>query len=402
MSLPSSEPLPENINELPPARQRHIRRRPRSASIAERQILIASMHQMTAPNVQFFFLSLVGSLILGAALFFDEPVILLAAIVTLPFLSPIFALALLPTTLRWIHTLKSTLSLLILLLLSFVVGAVAGYTHKTLDFTALNIYRFSAPYWVDLAVVCVSTFLGALIFLRQGRLPRPVSVILAYQILVPLAVAGYAFPLGAARLWPGALIVSLVHLFITILVATFTLHILGFVPKGVVGWLLTLGSAAIALSALIVSLVGSGSLPAFSANPAPLPAAQPTRVFTEAALAPVEDPTNTLPAPTETITQANTPSATFTPAPTSTITPTPEPTPIIAYINSLNGGILREAPSFDSLVVGYVNDTEEIKILRIYESQGARPWYFVETSRGDTGWMDSTLAITQTPTPTAE
>jgi uncharacterized membrane protein len=402
MSLPSSEPLPENINELPPARQRHIRRRPRSASIAERQILVASMHQMTAPNIQFFVLSLVGSLILGAALFFDEPVILLAAVVTLPFLSPIFALALLPSTLKWINALKSILSLLILLLLTFVTGAVAGYLHKTLDFTALYIYRFSSPYWVDLAVVCVSTFFGALIFLRQGRLPRLVSVILAYQILVPLAVAGFAFPLGAAGLMPGALIVSLVHLLLTLLVATLALHILGFVPRGVVGWLVTLGLAAIALSALIGSLVLSGSLPAISATPTPLPVAQPTPVATELAAATTEIQTSTLPVPTFTITQANKPSATLTPAPTSTLTPTPEPTSIIAYVNSLNGGLLREAPSFDSLVVGYLNDTEEIKILRIYETEGARPWYFVETIRSETGWMDSSLAITQTPTATAE
>lgn len=402
MSLPSSEPLPENINELPPARQRHIRRRPRSASIAERQILVASMHQMTAPNIQFFVLSLVGSLLLGAALFFDEPVILLAAVVTLPFLSPIFALALLPATLKWINALKSILSLLILLLLTFVTGAVAGYLHKTLDFTALNIYRFSAPYWVDLAVVFVSTFFGALIFLRQGRLPRLVSVILAHQILVPLAVAGFAFPLGAAGLIPGALIVSLVHLLLTLLVATLTLHILGFVPRGVVGWLVTLGLAAIALSALIGSLVLSGSLPAISATPTPLPVAQPTPVATELAAATTEIPTSTLPVPTETATQMVSPSATITAAATLTPTPTPEPTSIIAYVNSLNGGLLREAPSFDSLVVGYVNDTEEIKILRIYETEGARPWYFVETIRGETGWMDSTLAITQTPTPTAE
>jgi hypothetical protein len=51
MSLPSSEPLPEDINDLPPARQRHIRRLPRSATPAERQILLDSLVELSAPSL---------------------------------------------------------------------------------------------------------------------------------------------------------------------------------------------------------------------------------------------------------------------------------------------------------------------------------------------------------------
>ena len=398
MSLPSSEPLPVNINELPPARQRHIRRRPRSASIAERQILLESMRQLTTPTIQYFLLSLVGSIIVAAALFFDEPVILLAAVVVFPFINPILDIALLPTTLKWFHALKSIVSLIILLLLTFSISALAGWLQKAFEFSTIGVYRFSTPYWVDLAIVILSTYFGTLIFLRQGKLPRLAGVLLAYQILVPLAVAGFSFPLGAAQLWPGALVVSITHLTISILVAIFALIILGFSPKGTLGWLIALGAMLLTLSVLIGSLLHSGIL-VNNSIPISTPIPSPTYANTEVPAAELIH-TSTLPAPTITATQSL-PSLTASPSVTSTLTPTPEPTTFFAVIDSLTGGVIREAPSFDSVVVGYVNDNEIVEILEIDESQGRAIWYFVETIRGDTGWLTVSLTKTQTPTPSS-
>ena len=57
MSLPSSQPLPDDINELTPARQRHLRRMPRSASPAERDILMESLLSLTATAIGFLFVT---------------------------------------------------------------------------------------------------------------------------------------------------------------------------------------------------------------------------------------------------------------------------------------------------------------------------------------------------------
>ena len=107
MNLPSSEPLPNDINELPPARQRHIRRQPRSASLAERQLLLESLLDLTAPTLTFILLSIIGAAALGAALYFDDPAILVLACVLFPFLTPILSFSLLPITQKFSHATKS-------------------------------------------------------------------------------------------------------------------------------------------------------------------------------------------------------------------------------------------------------------------------------------------------------
>ena len=110
MSLPSSEPLPDDIHELPPARQRHLRRMPRAASPAEWEILLESLLNLTRPTLEFFLLSLLGAAASGAALYFNEPLLLIVALVLLPFINPIFNLALYPASRKLGYALKSLIS----------------------------------------------------------------------------------------------------------------------------------------------------------------------------------------------------------------------------------------------------------------------------------------------------
>ena len=117
MSLPSSEHLPDQIRDLPPARQRHIRRRPASASPEEQQILLDDLVQLTTPHLNFFAMSLVGAAALGLALFLNEVVLLVLAVVIFPFLKPVFNLALIPTLPDTRRAIKSLLSSLFPLLL---------------------------------------------------------------------------------------------------------------------------------------------------------------------------------------------------------------------------------------------------------------------------------------------
>ena len=98
MSLPTNERIPNDINELSPTRQRHIRRQPRSGSEAERQILLESIAKLTEPTPAFFFRAFLGALAVGSALYFKSPALLIVAIVTLPFNNPLFGLAFFPIT----------------------------------------------------------------------------------------------------------------------------------------------------------------------------------------------------------------------------------------------------------------------------------------------------------------
>ena len=126
MSLPSSESLPNDINDLPPARQRHIRRQPRSVSLAEQQILLDSLIKLTTPTPAFFIRALLGAVTLGCAFYLQNLALLVVAIVVFPFQTPLFGLALYPLTLNAKHAVKALVSTLLLILLSFAAGILAG------------------------------------------------------------------------------------------------------------------------------------------------------------------------------------------------------------------------------------------------------------------------------------
>lgn len=404
MSLPSSEPLPNDINELPPARQRHIRRHPRLASLAERQILLESLLQLTAPTFNFFLLSLLGALALSAAFYFNEPVIFLASIVLLPFLNPIFGLALLPTSHKFGHSLKSLVSLIVPLVFSLTAGALAAWLQKTGDINQLSLNRFGQLDWLNISFLGASIILSVLIMLREGQLPRLLGVILSYEILIPLAAAGFGFILGDANLWPGALWVGFSHLFIAIVLAIFALTLFGFFPKRLLGWLLVGIPVSISLAFIFAALYFSGALTPTITQPEPT--VTPIPVLSETPSPSLsESPTPAKPTtaqPTATLLPTATPSLNPTATLTATETPTPQPTTFFVVVNSLTGAVIRENPDFTAAVIGYANDGDLLEIFDVYSPQGTSIWYQVQTVSGESGWLLGSLVNTQTITPTQE
>ena len=396
MSLPGSEHLPDHINDLPPARQRHIRRQPGSASPAEQKMLLDSLTQITAPSLDFFLLTLVGAVVIGTAIYLNEIVFLVLAVVTLPFLKPIFSLALFPHRLEFRRAIASLAAVLFALLTVFVSGSMAGWLQKTAAYSRLGIYRFGAPFWLDIAIVTVSTLLCATTLIQQGRVPRLVGTLLSYEILLPLAAAGYAFPLGISQLWPGALLVGLLHLGIAIILSTLVFLLSGFSPQATKGWLATAAALVLTVVLLTASLVTG-------ANRAPVPTPPVSTELpslpagTEAAQ--MDPNTATLALPSTTASATRTPSPSPTASTTPSITPTPEPTTYWAVINSLTGVVLRESPDHDSLVAGYANDGEQVEILETAVPQGTTLWFRVQTELGQSGWMIASLMNTHTPTP---
>ena len=407
MSLPSSETLPANINELPPARQRHIRRQPGAASPPERQLLLDSLLEQTGPTLNFFLLWLFGSLFFGLALYFNEPTVLLLGLVAMPFLRPVFGLALFPNAHKLSHWIKSLISLLFPILITFFVGVLAGYLQKTGEIDRLDAYRFSAPYWLDAAAVIGSTIVCTLILLRQGQLPRKISIVLSYEILFPIALAGFGFTLGYDQIWPGALLVALLHLVLAITVAIITFLFLGFGPKRFTGWIFALLPLILTIILVLSGVnfnVGNLPIPT-STNPLPQPTltSQPSATPSERAVA---FATSTTAPPTKTSTPTASATPTSMPSPTTTLAPTltatPQPTTFIVIIDSLNGVVIRETADFQSPVIGYANNGDIITIIKQGLSENDSLWYQIQISQGETGWILASLANTQTPIPTQE
>jgi hypothetical protein len=403
MSLPSSEPLPEDINDLPPARQRHIRRLPRSATPAERQILLDSLVELSAPSLNYFLLSLIGALLLGAALYFNDPALLIAAILAQPSLHPIFGLSLLPKTLNIGSSLKTIIGFLISIILTIVAGALAGWFQNEGDLSNLGIFRFSVPYWLDMSLVGGSTLLGTLILLRQGRLPRLIGALLSYEIFVPVALAEFGFVLGNPQLWPNALLTGFLHFTIAVFSGAFAFILLGFFPKKILGWLLTALPLALALGLLALGLKMNfrGTVTTIKVSPTPTAIIIPTDSPT-----PNKEltPTVTSIPITSTLPPSPSPSSTLTLSPTltptSTPTLTPQPTSYWGLVDSLTGAVVRESPDFEAAVTTYVNDGDLIEVLDTIINEDGTRWFQIRTASEKSGWLLGSLVIRPTSTDT--
>jgi len=409
MSLPTSEPLPNDINDLPPARQRHIRRLPHSATPGERQILLDSLVQLGAPTPNFFLFTFLGAVLTGAALYFNNLTLLITAIAVLPFLQPVFGLGLVPARLKFSAAFKSLISLLLSLVLVFGSGVLAGWLQKSGSLDQISVHSFNSPYWLDIGVVVISTLLGALVMLRQGRLPHLVGVLLSYEIFIPLSTAGFGFILGDAQLWPGALLVSLFHLGLAVLLAVIAFLILGFPPKRTSGWLLSL-VPLILIPVLLFGLwnfnlldvfMAQESTPASETTPLPSQTPSPKAKVTSTPTSEFITPSATL-IPSQSPTPVTSSTLTSTPTQTTTFTQTPtlEPTTYWGVVDALNGAVIRETPDFEAPVLTYANDGDQIEILNEFEDEEGTRWYQVMIESGEIGWLLSSLVDIPVPTST--
>lgn len=409
MSLPSSEPLPDDINELTPARQRHLRRMPRSASPAEHDILMESLLSLTAPRLDFFLLLVLSALATSAALYFNESILLILAIIILPFLSPIFDLALLPSSLKPGNAAKSAIVLLISVIICFAAGALIGWLAPEANYSNLAVIHFARPYWLDAVLVAGSAVFCSIIILRQDRLPRLAGALLSYEILIPLTMAGYGLVVGHPQFWPGALLTAFLYIGLALVISIFTFIILGILPDSLTGWLITLLPLALSLALLTASLFlipASMPLladPTMTATQAPSQTPSP-KAFEATATATKYPSTATLaftPTATEpgaTPTMGTTTSTPDTPTPSVTATPTLAPTETVGIVYAENGAVVREGPDFSNPVVAYVYHGEKITILGEATS-GYTLWYEIEKSTGEIGWLLGSLVRIPTPSP---
>jgi hypothetical protein len=400
MNLSSSEMLPKDINELPPARQRHIRRQPRAASLAERQLLLESLISLTDPTLNFLLLSLLGAVSLAFTLYLNEPTLLILTLALFPFLRPIFCLTLLPSHLHINKGTKGLVSLSIILALTFFGGFLAGWIQKSTSLDQLGVFHFGYLYWLDLLVLCVGTSFGAFYLLRRGNIPRLIGMLLSYEILVPLAVAGFSFPVGAALLWPNALIISMIHLGISLLTAFGTFLLLGFSPKRTLGWSMIALPLTLTMACVVLSLNISGLLNLPRQSMTPTTSAKITTSPTPTAkIRQSSTATSTLITQTETPKQSQTLTTAPTTVPTSTLTPSIAPTSYWGVIEALTGVVIRESPVPDALVIDYANNGDEIEIIGEITSQDDVRWYQVITGSGKRGWLLASLVTFQTPVP---
>jgi len=392
MSLPSSETFPDDFNQLPPAQKRRIRRSIRSAGQGEVESFLKSLKKLSIPGYNFFLFALLGAFLGGIGLLLDSPIILVAAALCLPLLTPLMGIALSPTLNSIPFLLQSLASLLISVVCYFGFGTLAGYFSRV--FQTPNTLQISAIIpgnWIGWVILVITAFLCSILFVRYETNPRFPGILLAYLIYLPLTFSGFQLTAVSGQDWQNTLLLGLTYLSVAVFIAILVFLILGLHPKRTLGWVIFL----LSLTTSIFLLVGVD-------NRYPLPQieSQTSAIIVTPTAAP---PTFTPESMTETKQNAK-PSPTLTPLPiqtkTSAMTPTPTEAPIWVTVRAENGAVIREGPGFEYMIVNYAQDGSLIQMLPETSLSGSTLWVKVIGENAIEGWILYALLII--PTSTAQ
>lgn len=398
--------LPEDFTPLEPIpeAQHTARRRRRRRSIVppgkgDRALFIGEIAERLIPGFDFFLFSLLAGIVLALGILLNSPAIYLLAALLCPFMAPVVGLGFASAVGSVRFLFQSLGSLLIGSGLVFGAGALGGWISKllpglTFDQAAQRT-QFTIP---DFLLLTIGAVMAIYLIVRSPKNRSLVaSVALAYEIYLPLGVAGFGLTSGASNLTLDALKVAGVHIAWVIVVGTLLLTILKLRPFNFFGYFLTviiLGGAIYAL--VVTSAFGSAiqkqlspyvSIASFS--PSNLPVEQATA--TKAPVSIFQQSTPTISTPTNTLVPTRTP----------TVTITPQPTPVWAKVNSPSstGVVVREEPTFSSKYIASLLNGSLVQVLPETVFADNNYWVHVITNDGKIGWIVRGLLVTATPAP---
>jgi len=354
-NFPSQEPrLPHE--PVPP----RFRRRRRGQLIiptdaAGRAGLLQSLAKRAYPSYELFVFAVLCGAILGLGYILDSQALLVFGILLAPLMTPWIGLLLAAITGSMRFFFETFMALLISATLVFLIGMLAGFAVRAFLPRTLNeAFIHSSLWWPDLIVLALAAIILTLSFVRSEEKPVLPSVMLAYELFVPLSTGGFGLGGGVGHIWPNGLQVFIVHFAWASLFGLLTLVALRFLPTNFQGFALTAGTVFILVVVLLFQMSGGNWTPAstLQTNPAPLPTL--TTNLSPASgpnsqLQPSSTPLIETVTPTETLQVTPVPltlEVTLPPSESPTMTLTIEPTPVYARIMSDQGGVfLRASPN---------------------------------------------------------
>jgi hypothetical protein len=399
MSLPKTEQTPDDPMNLPPARRRRAQRLLVPLNLDERESFLDDIAHRTTPSCDFFLFSLFAGLALGLGLWVDTPALLVLGALLAPSMTPLIGISLGTISGSASYFGRSLLSLIIASSFGFLTSLGIGFA--TTFWAAPKItqaYYHTQIAWYHFMVVGIATVLTTIAIVRKRHRVAVASVALAYELYVPLAVAGFGLSSGVPDLWPDGLVVYAIHLAWAASVGTLTLLVMGFRPLTLFGSTAG-GVLSLAGIILVIGVIAAG---AAVGGQVALPTPSPTLSLTPTdTLTPSMTPTitNTPIPPTVTLPATWTPSLTLTPSET----PIPSPTPIYALVTApedYGGAIIRREPGYGSLsITSALNGT----LIIILDDQPVlvedTPWLNVRLPNGTEGWMLESAITIATPVP---
>jgi uncharacterized membrane protein len=393
MSISGSEPIPDEPEQLPPARRRRERRLIAPLDAGERAEFLDELAHQSSPTFDFYIFSLLAGVIIGAGLLFNSPAIIVMGAISAPFMAPVIGISLATILGSGKFFSRTFLGFLIGGVLVLISGIIIGWIARSWHpFVFNQVYFHTVLTWQDILIVVFGSVLIVYRFVRSDHKPVLIGVLISYELYVPLSTAGFGIGNGLPHLFPDGLVVFGVYLAVAILCGIITLVILGFRPLTLFGY--TLGST-IALVSLILLIGLSGAGAAFQTQVA-LPTAPPSNT----------PPPSFTPKPSPTATMTGIPTHTAIPTKTATRTLSPSPTPVSAVIraNEKGGVRVRNKPGYDGAVLVTLNVNTPVLIYSDSVELEDETWVHIRTVDGKIeGWCVLTLLKTATPitgTPT--
>ena len=394
MNFSTTDQLSDNPGDLPPARRRRARRLLAPLDVDERATFLDRLAQRASPSFDFFLLSMIAGGLLSLGLLLDTPAFLVLGAALAPMMAPAIGVSLgvVAGSLRLF--LRSLTGLLLGCLIVFLTGWFAGnYGRAWLSETQYLSHLHAQISWPNFLVLAVSAMLTTVSFVRSESYESPLisalpSAALAYELYVPLALAGFGLGSQVPHLWPDGLVVFALHLAWSALLGALTLALLGLRPLTLFGYTMS-GTVALLCIILLIGISGASAVVGTGMGlPTPTPTLTPTLTLTPTVtLTPVP--------PTPTLTPTLSPSPTLPPTPTFTQTPTP----ILAVIRTdlAEGVRIRQEPGGET--IGFLANNELVIVLSETQQKDGISWVRIQTMRGVRGWIVQLLLLNVTATP---
>jgi hypothetical protein len=404
------------------ARRRRARRTFFPKDAQGRAAVLAALAKRAYPSYELFIYSLVCGAVLGVGYIFDSYGVLLLGVLFAPLMAPWvgFVLSIISGTPRLF--MQTFAGLLVSALLVFGASALAGLASRlVLPHTFNAAFTLSRLWWPDLIVMALGAILLTVSFVRSESKPYLPSVVVAYELLMPLSASGFGLGNGVGDLWPHGVLAFLVQLAWATILGLITLAVLRFRPLSGLGYVFALGVSAVVILTLFwltnspqpTEPTAGVALPATTLTLEPLP----SEAASVAALPSVTSvslrPTGNESTPEEIF---QTTDGTVTPVPltlnvtlpvteTRTSTPEPEPTPIYAVIRAREGGgaYVRREPGGN--VLATLANGEIVQILPETQDHNGVLWIHILATRNDIrveGWIIQSVLETATPIPNWE